>query len=81
VGSGDEERIAWETRSDDASGSTSSPPYLSTGYDEKVSSIRSAELPIYVSEIVARTPYRCAVGVRAETWVSWGIIPSWVQTS
>jgi hypothetical protein len=30
------------------------PPYLATGYDEKVSSIRSAELPIYVSEIVAR---------------------------
>jgi hypothetical protein len=29
-------------------------PYLATGYDEKVSSIRSAELPIYVSEIVAR---------------------------
>src|SRR5215211_7725023 len=31
-----------------------SPPYLATGYDEKVSSIRSTELPIYVSEIVAR---------------------------
>jgi len=28
--------------------------YLATGYDEKVSSIRSAELPIDVSEIVAR---------------------------
>jgi hypothetical protein len=59
VGSCDEERIALETRSYDASGSTSSPPYLSTGYDEKVSSIRSAELPIYVSEIVARFDPEC----------------------
>jgi hypothetical protein len=32
-------------------------------------------------EIMTRTPYRCAVGVRAETWVSWGLILSWVQTS
>src|SRR6266850_2317077 len=41
VKSCDEEIIALETRSYDASGATSSPPYLSTGYDEQISSRRS----------------------------------------
>jgi hypothetical protein len=41
VKSCDEEIIALETRSYDASGATSSPPHLSTGYDEQISSRRS----------------------------------------
>jgi hypothetical protein len=49
-----EEIIALKIRSYDASGSAPSPPYLSLEYDEKVSSTRSASLPICVSEIVAR---------------------------
>jgi hypothetical protein len=54
---------------------------LGDGVGDQARDLPSSPKVTKTDKIVTRAPYRCAGGVRAETWVSWGILLSWVPTS